>query len=271
MIFNRQIRNRLLSDLILDNSDDTRRLNDSLRLLSKWRSLLIQHTIIQKNDTVVWQGSFAILEYLERFAEGCHAAKLLGCYEQPLHQHIENIIETNYETVVNIGSAEGYYKVGLALRMPRSKILAFDTNEVAQAACAGLARANGVEDRIFIGGNVDHSDFQKFSKLETVIICDIEGAERALLDPLKAAHLLQFDIIVQGHECPDPDITSTLITRFKKTHTITIVEDHGQRTMTDAPSWFKSLSHLDQLLSVWEWRSDPTPWIIMKANQSRCL
>jgi hypothetical protein len=27
-----------------------------------------------------------------------------------------------------------------------------------------------------------------------------------------------------------------------------------------------SLAHLDQLLATWEWRSGPTPWLVMKAK-----
>jgi hypothetical protein len=33
--------------------------------------------------------------------------------------------------------------------------------------------------------------------------------------------------------------------------------------MLEYPWWLKDLSHLDQLLAVWEWRAGPTPWLVM--------
>jgi len=30
-----------------------------------------------------------------------------------------------------------------------------------------------------------------------------------------------------------------------------------------------NLAHLDQLLAVWEWRSGPTPWLVMKAHKGQ--
>lgn len=39
--------------------------------------------------------------------------------------------------------------------------------------------------------------------------------------------------------------------------------------MTDHPettAWFNNLAHLDQLLATWEWRSGPTPWLVMKTK-----
>ena len=33
-------------------------------------------------------------------------------------------------------------------------------------------------------------------------------------------------------------------------------------------SWFFDLAHLDQLLSVWELRSGPTPWLYMNQPES---
>ena len=40
--------------------------------------------------------------------------------------------------------------------------------------------------RISIGGTFEHSDFDLCLSEPTLVLCDIEGAEEALLDPLKA-------------------------------------------------------------------------------------
>lgn len=63
-----------------------------------------------------------------------------------------------------------------------------------------------------------------------------------------------------------PGITQMLIDRFQASHQITLVQDNGQRQLQNAPGWFNNLAHLDQLLATWEWRSGPTPWLVMKAK-----
>ena len=60
------------------------------------------------------QGPLAGMDFLPQSAEGCHIAKLLGCYEQPLQPFIEEAIANAYPTILNIGCAEGYYAVGMA-------------------------------------------------------------------------------------------------------------------------------------------------------------
>jgi hypothetical protein len=74
------------------------------------------------------------------------------------------------------------------------------------------------------------------------------------------------DLIVESHECLSPGITQTLLDRFSATHHITVVPDDGQRQLHNPPAWFLNLAHLDQLLATWEWRSGPTPWLVMRAK-----
>jgi hypothetical protein len=68
------------------------------------------------------------------------------------------------------------------------------------------------------------------------------------------------------NECMAHGMTRLLMERFNSTHEITLVEGNGQRQMDNVPAWFNRPAHLDQLLAVWEWRSGPTPWLVMKAK-----
>ena len=79
------------------------------------------------------------------------APKLLGCYEQELHQVIERCIKTPYECVVNVGCGDGYYAVGLARRMPNAEIKAYDLHEGRRALCKSAAEENGVGGRVSVG------------------------------------------------------------------------------------------------------------------------
>ena len=266
MSLHHQILHQLQGQLLAPQADQAAQLNDALRLLSKWRSVLIQNTVLQHHGTLVRHGPLAGLDFLAQSAEGCHVAKLLGCYEQPLQPHIEQAIQSHYPTILNIGCAEGYYAVGLARRMPTTQVLAFDLNPKAQETCRALAIKNGVLDRIKIGALFTPQDFANFGGQRVLVLCDIEGAERDLLDPALAPALEYMDMIIESHECLTAGITKTLIERFQASHHITLVHDNGQRQLADAPAWFNNLAHLDQLLATWEWRSGPTPWLVMKAK-----
>ena len=256
----------LLSQATPDKASEQTQLNNALRLLSKWRSALIQQTLLKLQGTVVMQGPLKGLDFLRESAEGCHIAKLLGCYEQPLQPYIEEAIAAAYPTILNIGCAEGYYAVGMARRMPSTQVLAFDLNPKAQEICDALAHKNGVSNRVKTGSLFKPEDFESYGDQKVLVMCDIEGAERDLLNPEIAPTLKGMDVIVESHDSLIPGMTQTLIGRFKDTHHIKMVVDNGQRQLEDAPLWFINLAHLDQLLATWEWRSGFTPWLVMNAR-----
>ncbi|MEC7187031.1 MAG: hypothetical protein VXW45_01155 [Pseudomonadota bacterium] len=267
MELSRQVIIKLNEELNRAKIPGNEELNSSLRLLAKWRSLLIQNTYLIKHGTKVFGGPFRGLDYIEQSAEGCHVAKLLGCYEQPLHPYIAEFLKRDYTRILHIGCAEGYYAVGLARYFTSAISMAFDTNPLARQACEHLAAKNNVNERMTIAGEFRPSDFKLLSEERALIFCDIEGSEYDIFKEAAITDLLRTDIIVESHECFHQGITERLVSMFTATHDITIVKDNGVRTLGKMPSWFESLSHLDQLLSVWEWRSGPTPWVIMEAKE----
>jgi len=268
MTLHQDVQRSLEKLLAAPNADDVARLNAGLRLLSKWRSVLVQNTLLKHEGTVVRQGPLKGLDFLPHSAEGCHIAKLLGCYEQPLQPHIERAIAANYPTILNIGCAEGYYAVGMARRMPATRVFAFDLNVAAQETCTTLARKNGVSARVEVGALFSPADFAAHAGGKVLVLCDIEGAERELLDPAQAPALRGMDMIVESHDCLRAGTTPLLTERFSASHEITVVHDTGERQLADVPAWFRDLAHLDQLLATWEWRSGPTPWLVMKARSA---
>lgn len=268
MSLNRQIRDSILVGLEnqMSDSQESEALNNALRLLAKWRSVFLQEALIKDGGTVVRQGPIRGLDFIQHSAEGCHIAKLLGCYEQPLHPYIEEAIVKSYATILNIGCAEGYYAVGMARKMPSTKVYAFDVNETAQNVCKSLAAKNNVQDRVFVGGLFEPKKFNEYKGEQVLVMCDIEGAEEVLLNPKLSVGLVDMDLIVESHECLKPGITKELINRFSPSHNISLVQDNGQRHLESLPQWFNNLPNLDQLLAVWEWRSGPTPWLVMKSK-----
>ena len=240
------------------------KLNAALRLLSKYRATLIQYTVVQQCGLTVQAGPFHGMQFVSQSAEGCHVPKLLGCYEGELHAHILAAAGRGYGAVINIGAAEGYYAVGLARLMPDTRVYAYDTNAAAHPVCQSLAERNGVAERVIIGGAFRGEDFERFSAQRTLVVCDIEGGETALIDPERYPTLKAMDLIVELHDSPEAKPSVLIPERFGATHDVTMVR-HGGRAV-ELPALFETLGHLDQLLAVWEWRAGPTPWAVMQAR-----
>ncbi len=234
----------------------------ALRHLAKWRAELVANTITAREGAVVASGPFKGMHYGVRASEGTRAARLLGVYEAPLHPVIEAIIAKSPDLVIDIGSAEGYYAVGLARRLPTARVLARDANDTAQRLCRALALANGVAERVEIGGVFTPADFALCEGMHAVVICDIEGAEDRLLDPALAPGLLSADLLVECHPQAAPGVVERLKARFGPTHRITEIGRHVDDR--GFPAWMEELSDLDRLMALWEWRSGPTPWLWME-------
>lgn len=263
--FQRRVRQQVLEILGNDALDTSDQLHLALRALARYRSAVVANTLRSRGGSRVRSGPFAGLEVPRHAAEGCLAPKMLGTYESELHPVIEAVAERGYRTVVNIGSAEGYYAVGLALRLPTARILAYDIDETAQVATRRMAEVHGVADRVAVGGEFRHADFAALDPLTTFVFCDIEGAELDLLDPSKAPALARLDMLVEIHNLPETRRFQPFVERFRASHEIEVIEA-GARDIR-AFAELRDLEHLDQLLAFWEWRRGPTPWLLMWARR----
>lgn len=233
----------------------------ALRLLAKWRSQLIGNTLTLRSGNKILSGPFAGMDYGIAASEGSRSARLLGCYEASLAPVIEEIVASAPALILDIGCAEGYYAVGLARRLPATRIMARDASEVARALCVKLAALNGVADRVAVGGLVTHADFEIARTTDTVVICDIEGAETDLLNPIAAPGLQHARILVECHDCITSGISAALTARFAPTHQVRRID--RALDASGLPPWMADLSDLDRLLALWEWRTGPTPWLWM--------
>ncbi len=243
---------------------DSANLEMALRILAKWRSTLVANTLVQKAGQKVLSGPFKGMDYSVPASEGAKAARLMGSYEASLAPVIEAAVATGYKQIIDIGCAEGYYAVGMALRLPRARVMARDASEAAQELCREHARRNGVADRVDVGGLAGPQDFDWCKRRRTLVICDIEGAEDALLDPVTAPGLAVADILVECHDLLHPGLSDRIAARFDASHNIT---RFGRGLAPQAlPDWMEAFSDMDRLIALWEWRAGPTPWLWMKAK-----
>lgn len=252
---------------ILDEHRDQPRpaLYNLLRILAKWRAEMLRGPALQATGGIVASGPFAGMTFKHGVAEGCFIPKLLGCYESELHPHWLGLRRIRrYRTILDIGAAEGYYAVGLARLFPEAQVVARDTNESSHAMVRDLAAVNGVADRIVVGGLFSHADFAAYADQPTLLLCDIEGGEKELLDPALVPALRRFDIVVEAHEGMDPTIPRLLMERFAATHEIVGVRE--RLPDIDFPARYQMRDSIDRMVSVWEFRASPTPWLVMRAK-----
>lgn len=233
-----------------------------LRLLGRWRSQMLANTFVQLQGARIWGGPFAGMEYVAQATEGTLIARLLGTYESELHPHLAAFAADGLDCVVDVGCAEGYYAVGLARMMSDVRVHAYDISETARAACVDLAARNGVSDRVEVGGEFRPTDFEAFAGRRVLVIVDAEGAEVDILQPALSPALARMNLIVETHDLYRRGALATMMERFSNTHDIVRVDQ--QPKTFEMPAWLQRLSHLDQLLAVWEWRAQPTPWLVMR-------
>lgn len=240
-------------------------LERALRLTALHRCVVLQERLLAECGPVVQAGPFAGMVLADGTAEGCYVPKLLGCYEAALHDEVERVVAAGYPTIVNIGCADGFYAVGLARRMPNTRVLAYDISREARESCQTLAHRNGVADRVEVRGEFRGEDFASLGGGPTLVLCDIEGGERDVLLPARHPRLHSLDLIVELHGIASHGTEATLRDRFAASHGIRTL--HARHPAWPLPASLSGADELDQLLAVWEWRTEPTPWMILRAKE----
>jgi hypothetical protein len=218
---------------------------------------------LKREGYVVHDGPFKEMEYIPDALGSALLPKLVGSYERELHGTLEKILTTTFETVVDVGCAEGYYAVGLAMHLPGSpKVYAYDINPEAQAACRELAAKNSVAAQVIIEGRCSPEELQKTLRGSSLVVCDCEGYELDLLDPASAPALAGAWILVELHDQFRPGLTPELTERFRKTHRITLI-DSEDRDPADYPV-VGFLSPEQQKVAVSEFRQTKQQWAYME-------
>ena len=231
------------------------------------RARALSNGVRQISGDQVLGGVFKGMTLTNAALELYRAPYLLGCYEHELHQTVEKLIAGNYTRILNIGCSVGYYAVGLALRMPHVTVEAFDISADAQKNCADLARLNGVQDRIHISGLFDGEKFASYADGKTLVVMDIEGGEKDLLDPVRFPALQKMDVLVELHDLIDPTISPVISDRFAASHTAEFIRNRN--VLPDASVFLPEGQYLDpfdHLLLGWEGRDGETPWGVFTAK-----
>lgn len=191
-------------------------------------------------------------------------AKFMGTYEREIHPFIEDICARRPDTIVDVGSADGFYLVGFALRLPRSRIVGFESSSMSAHAMKLNYTLNHRPGRIDPRGRCDPPALRQSlaGTRNPVVFCDVDGYEDVLIDPDAVPELRACVILVEVHDRLVPGVAHRLRHRFAPTHSIRIVEEQP-RTPADRPPGCP-LGDEDFLEAAEEFRSgNPGLWYYM--------
>lgn len=163
------------------------------------------------------------------------ASMLLGCYEMEVVEALHADEFGARSHFVDIGAADGYYAVG-CLRNGRFKTAdCFELTEAGRETIARNAARNGVAERLRIFGVADSTlpaQLKAIDWLDTVVLCDIEGAELDLLDEAFLKATKGAMILVEVHNWATnfwPRYTA-LLERASKFHWLRFLESSALPT-----------------------------------------
>ena len=180
-------------------------------------------------NLTVAAGPFKGLRYPNFVAFGSALyPKLLGSYECELNDDLESLLENEYDTILDIGCAEGYYAVGVAMRKPMALVYAYDINQEAIEACKKMAVMNQVEENMRFGNFCSSSTLEHFDfSGRSLVFSDCEGYELELFTPQAVQNLKNCDLLIELHDLRDERISPTIEEVFKETHTIKYVRSQN--------------------------------------------
>jgi hypothetical protein len=190
--------------------------------------------------------------------------QLAGTYELEIHRVVEALIGSRPSLIVNIGSGDGYYAVGMARRCQGAKVLAYEADPYRVRTCSRIARLNRVDARIDQRGVCAVDDLADLRPpADTAVIADCESAEGELIDPARVTWLQRSPLLIEVHEFLDPDLPDRLQKRLRATHDLEWIRP-GKRYVLDpeySAGWDAGLGPLQVEMLMSELRPVRTPWL----------
>lgn len=198
---------------------------------------------------IVKNGPFAGLTYPSYISYGSALyPKILGSYEAELHAIFDIELSKHYDEIFDIGCAEGYYAVGLALKLPDTLIQAYDINEKAAGYCKEMSILNNVSDRIQIHSAFKAEMFQSFNPEKNILfICDCEGYENDLFSKEIIPYLKNVTLLIETHDFIIPGTSDRLELLFNDTHDIKMIQSIDDIIKTKTYR-YKEIDNVDQTI-----------------------
>ena len=174
---------------------------------------------------VVQGGPFAGLKYVDKAVGSNYLHKLIGSYEAILHPVMREIAQKDFKTIIDIGSAEGYYLAGLGRLLPDATLVGFEIEESGRQLTEELLVLNEIHNQSKLYGEATAHNVAPVVTEKTLVICDCEGAELDILNPALEPSLATVDMyVIELHDFIRPGIKEALLERFSTTHVPEVIK-----------------------------------------------
>lgn len=217
---------------------------------------------IAQHGLVVRHGPFAGLMYPPSAIGNVSflPTKLLGAYERDLGAVLAGA--DGFDLFVDIGAGEGYYCVGFKRRFPGTRVIGHETDRSERRAASQLAQINRVD--IEMRGTADHAALNALPPGRLLLMTDVEGYEKELLDPAAVPRLRDATMIVEAHPEVHPDIVEVLSTRFRRTHHVELITGSPKdvREHPELADWDAKLA----TYAIYEGRASEPLWLVLRPD-----
>lgn len=239
----------------------------SLNNLINLRRIKLSESLLKLMDNTVHYGKFKGLLLNDKYEwnRADVGNMLLGLYEKEVTESLSSV-PPSHKTLVDLGSADGYFAIGCLVAKMFDKVYCFETSFKRQKILINNALLNHVEDRVEVYGTATNKfpfELQKkgVDISKCVIISDIEGGEFEVFDKIVLEALKESITIIEIHEWHKNGINRyrRLQKRAKKHFAITKLTTRG-RDLSIFPE-IAELADNDRWLLCSEGRHHLTTWI----------
>lgn len=204
---------------LLTTVQSVRARNHQKHLLQEWGLDRAVHEFVSLRGRTVSNGPFVGMTYPPGSVfNRASIPFLLGTYELELHSVIEEAIAKRFERIIDIGCADGYYAVGLAMRT-NATVYAFDCEPREREYCRQMALTNGVHQRVHVRSWCSGRELKSLATGRCLVISDCEGYERELFSPEVIAALKDCDVLMELHG----EAGTVAFKRFESSHDAQII------------------------------------------------
>lgn len=207
-------------------------------------TVYLQKKLFNYSKSKIIAGYFKELIYETN--EGLSFPIIAGTYEKELFPILTQL--ESYDNLIVIGAGDGYYAVGLMSKYVNLKLFAFEILPERKVNLLHNLKLNNIDkNRFFLydGASVSNlaSTLDKLNPNDkNLIIIDVEGYEKVLLNPSLIPKLNQCTILVELHDHLIPGVSEELKERFQS-HRISIFTT-SKRTVKDIKQPFNIVEKL---------------------------
>ena len=153
--------------------------------------------------------------------------KVMGAYEFYLHGAVEDAIQRHPPVCIDVGAAEGYYTLGLAHCLPRSRHIAYEmvdefraklSESVAKSAAPVKIKGLCTREELILDLKSSPSGF---------LVMDCEWAEEQLLTEETIPHLKNWIILLEVHDFQAPGAGEKILKLFSHSHTVEVLHSRN--------------------------------------------